>query len=175
MRSVKKGKNNLCKAAVGCMIFGVLTMFAGCGKTEDVTGTSEINFAAEESGMSTDTSLPAEEPELIREPELTEEPLQKEDITMEQIIACSNREKLSVEEIDQMVSMTDYISCDLPKRVSLGEYDVFLGHFGGVNLKIGEEVCGSILILDGSRVKLVIIAITSDCGQIYLPKRKWWK
>ena len=156
MRSVKKGKNNLCKAAVGCMIFGVLTMFAGCGKTEDVTGTSEINSAAEESGMSTDTSLPAEEPELIREPELTEEPLQKEDITMEQIIACSNREKLSVEEIDQMVSMTDYISCDLPKRVSLGEYDVFLGHFGGVNLKIGEEVCGSILILDGSRVKPVI-------------------
>lgn len=175
MRSVKKGKNNLCKAAVGCMIFGVLTMFAGCGKTEDVTGTSEINSAAEESGMSTDTSLPAEEPELIREPELTEEPLQKEDITMEQIIACANREKLSVEEIDQMVSMTDYISCDLPERVSLGEYDVFLGHFGGVNLKIGEEVCGSILILDGSRVKLVIIAITSDCGQIYLPKRKWWK
>lgn len=77
--------------------------------------------------------------------------------------------------INQTVSMADYLSCDLPERVSLGEYDVFLGHFGGVNLQIGEEVCGSILILDGSRVKLVIIAITSDCGQIYLPKRKWWK
>ena len=218
-----KGKNNLCKATVVCMVFGVLTIFAGCGKTEDVTGTSEINSAAEESDMSTDTSLPAEEPELIKEPELTEEPLQKEDITMEQIIACSNREKLLVEDltiwnglqessltaesyrqyyydfmyvgnpyrlefrsdadntllfarlvdmqtmlsidirmgniehlINQTVSMADYLSCDLPERVSLGEYDVFLGHFGGVNLQIGEEVCGSILILDGSRVKPVI-------------------
>lgn len=218
-----KGKNNLCKAAVVCMVFGVLTMFAGCGKTEDVTGTSEINSAAEESDMLTDASLPAGEPELIKEPEVTEEPLQKEDITMEQIIDCSNREKLLAEDlmiwnglqessltaesyrqyyydfvyeenpyrlefrsgedntllfarlvdmqtmlsidirtgniehlIDQTVSMADYLSCDLPERVSMGAYDVFLGHFGGVNLQIGEEVCGSILILDGSRVKPVI-------------------
>ena len=218
-----KGRNNLCKAAVVCTVFGVLTIFAGCGKTEAVTGNPEINSVAEENDMSTDVSLPAEEPESTKEPEVTEKPVQKEDITMEQVIDCSNRENLSVEDlmiwnglqesgltaesyrqyyydfvyegnpyrlefrsdadntllfarlvdmqtmlgidirtgniehlIDQTVSMADYLSCDLPERVSMGAYDVFLGHFGGVNLEIGEEVCGSILILDGSRVKPVI-------------------
>ncbi len=217
MRSVMKGRNNFCKAAVVCTVFGVLTIFAGCTKTEAVTETSEINSSAEENDTSIDASLPAEELEL------TKEPVQKEDITMEQIIDCSNRKNLLLEDlmiwnglqesglaaesyrqyyydfvykenpyrlefrsdadntllfarladmqtmlsidirtgnvehlIDQTVSMTDYLSCDLPERVSLGTYDVFLGHFGGVNLQIGEEVCGSILILDGSRVKPVI-------------------
>lgn len=31
-----KGRNNFCKAAVVCTVFGVLTIFAGCGKTEAV-------------------------------------------------------------------------------------------------------------------------------------------
>ena len=189
-----KGKNNLCKATVVCMVFGVLTIFAGCTKTEAVTETSEINSSVEENDTSIDASLPAEELEL------TKEPVQKEDITMEQIIDCSNRKNLLLEDlmiwnglqesglaaesyrqyyydfvykenpyrlefrsdadntllfarladmqtmlsidirtgnvehlIDQTVSMTDYLSCDLPERVSLGTYDVFLGHFGGVN------------------------------------------
>lgn len=58
--------------------------------------------------------------------------------------------------IGNTVSMEDYLTCDLPESVSPGEYDIFCGHFGGVDLKEKEELCGSILILDGSRVKPVI-------------------
>lgn len=216
-RFVMKGKSNLWKAVVVCMAFCVLTIFAGCTKTEVVTETSEINPAAEENDTSIEASLPTEEPEL------TKESVQKEDITMEQIIDCSNRKKLLVEDlmiwnglqesrltseacrqyyydlvykenpyrlefrsdadntllfvrlvdmqtllsidirtgnvehlIAHTVSMTDYLSCDFPEGVSLGTYDVFLGHFGGINLKIGEEVCGSVLILDSGRVNPVV-------------------
>lgn len=58
--------------------------------------------------------------------------------------------------INNMVSMEDYIICDLPDRVSCGEYDILKGHFGGINLNIDGELCGSILILDSSRVNPTI-------------------
>ena len=227
------------RACVCCALISGVFLLAGCGQGDTVTIESTVSHVEEEStgewnetdGALSDEITKAEEEKSTsvadslpeKEPELTEEPLQKEDITMEQIIACSNREKLLAEDlmiwnglqessltaesyrqyyydfvyeenpyrlefrsdadntlllarlvdmqtmlsidirtgniehlINQTVSMADYLSCDLPERVALGAYDVFLGHFGGVNLEIGEEVCGSILILDGSRVKPVI-------------------
>ncbi len=63
--------------------------------------------------------------------------------------------------VDNLVSMDDYLSLTLPEGISTGQYDLYMGHFGGArlnNVNLQEtESCGGIYILDGSRVKPNII------------------
>lgn len=214
------------RVKITCFVF-VLSLAVGCcgcNITGNITNneteraeTYETDSEVEEDDTLVVNTLPTEEPISM------EENARKEDITMEQILACSDKENLLLEDlliwngleelrqtsesyrqyyydffymgnayrlefrsdadntllfvrlvdmqtmlnidirtgnmehfINNVVSMKDYIICDLPDKVSCGEYDILKGHFGGINLNIDGELCGSILILDSSRVKPTI-------------------